>query len=124
MSIALLRYFVGEQEKEKIMLEIVRATPPEQDPFLDLQLYLISNKIKFVYDVPYSIGLFCSKNDEGVFVVVNNSYTPDWDIPDEKPPIMSTYLYTLKWLKIPEYRNDDKKDDKKESLSEAVFNKE
>jgi len=120
MSIALLRYFIGEQEKEKIMLEIVRATPPGKDPFLDLQLYLISNKIKFVYDVPYSIGLFCSKSDGGVFVVVNNSYTPDWDIPDEKPPIMSTYLYTLKWLNIPEYRNDDKK----ESISEVVFNKE
>lgn len=111
MNIALLRYFIGEQEKEKSMIEIVCNTPPNQDPFLDLQIYLTSNRIKFVNEIPYSIGLFCSKNEDGGFVVVNNSYTPDWDIKDEKAPIMSTYFCTLKWLKIPEPR-EYKKDDK------------
>jgi hypothetical protein len=122
MNTALLRYFIGEQEKEKSMIEIVCNTPPERDPFLDLQIYLLLNRIKFVNEVPYSVGLFCSKNEEGGFIVVNNSYTPDWDIPDEKPPIMSTYFYTLKWLKIPK-PYDDKRDDKEYATDSLPLDK-
>jgi len=113
MSIALIRYYNGEQDKEKIMMEIVSSTPPKQDPFLDLQLYLYNNRIKFVSEIPYSIGLFCSKKDDA-FIVVNNSYMPDWETPDEKPPILSTYFYSLRWLKIPEQKEDYKYDKDKE----------
>lgn len=101
MSIALLRYFVGEPEKEKSNMEIVSTTPPNQDAFLNLQIYLSNNRIKFVDAIPYAIGLFCSKGVGDVFVVVSNTYTPDWDMPDEKPPIMSSYFYSLQWLRIP-----------------------
>jgi hypothetical protein len=114
MNIALLRCYVGD--KENAVLEIVSNTPPERDPFLDLQIYLTSNRIKFVNEIPYAIGLFCFKNEEGDFEVINNTYTPDWEIPDEKPPLMSTYYYTLKWLKIPEPRERSK-----ESKEEAAI---
>lgn len=107
MFVALLRYYNGEQDKDKIMMEIVSNTAPEHDPFLDLQLYLYNNRIKFVSEIPYSIGLFCSKKDDN-FIVVNNSYMPDWDMPDEKPPILSMYFYSLRWLNIPETKRDDK----------------